>query len=64
MSWLQKCFRSLSCCMGRRSPTATATEPPPSQPDKAPTDKEKSNDQQQQQQPYKHEPLNALQQNY
>ena len=64
MSWLQKSFKYLSCCMGRRSPTATTIEPPSSQPDKATTGKEKSHGPQQQQPPYMHEPLNALQQNY
>jgi len=49
MSWLQKCLKKLcSCCAPKIG--ATASHPPPNQPDKAPTEQEQKNDQQQQRQ--------------
>lgn len=66
MSWLQKCFKNLCRCCGAK-PNATATHPPPNQPDKAPTDQEQKNDQQQQRQrmnPSNPLPLSKLEAGY
>ena len=63
MSWLHPCLNFLSRCFARKASWA-ATQQPPSQPDKAPTDKDKNNDQQQQQMPRKRTPLSVFQYDY
>ncbi len=63
MSWLHTCLNSLGWCQ-RRKPDTWVTEPPPSQPDKAPTEKDKNNDEQQQRAPKKRTPLSALEHAY
>lgn len=59
MSLLRKYFRDF-CCFINGGKLSMATEPPPSQPDKAPTPKDQQNDQQQQRAPKKRTPLSRL----
>lgn len=59
MSFLRKYFRDF-CCFMNGGTCSVATEPPPSQPDKAPTPKDQQNDQQQQRVPKQRTPLSRL----
>lgn len=63
MSLIRKYFRNF-CCFMNGGTCSTATEPPPSQPDKAPSPKEQQNDQQQQRAPKQRTPLSRFQSEY
>ncbi|MGN1056708.1 MAG: hypothetical protein ACI4QS_08370 [Comamonas sp.] len=62
MSTVHKIIARIKACCHWR--TTMATEPPPSQPDKAPSEKDQNNDQQQQYAPRKRTPLSQLQMEY
>lgn len=63
MSLFANYFRSF-CCFMNGGTCDMATEPPPSQPDKAPSPKDQANDQQQQRVPKERTPLSRLQREF
>lgn len=63
MSLLRKYFINF-CSFMNGGTCSMATEPPPSQPDKAPTPKDQQNDQQQQRAPKQRTPLSRLHSEY